>query len=57
MDEFDGRPHWGKIHFQTAATLAGRYPEWDIFQQARAKYDPAAMFSNDYVDRVLGTAG
>lgn len=57
MDEFDGRPHWGKIHFQTAATLAGRYPEWDIFQQARAKYDPAAMFSNDYVDRVLGTVG
>jgi FAD-linked oxidoreductase len=54
MDEFDGRPHWGKVHFQTAATLAGRYPEWDIFQTVRAQYDPTNMFSNDYVDRVLG---
>ena len=23
-----GRPHWGKLHFQTAETLAPRYPEW-----------------------------
>lgn len=54
MDEFDGRPHWGKMHFQTATTLAGRYPEWDAFQAARAEYDPTAMFANDYTDRVLG---
>ena len=56
MDEFDGRPHWGKMHFQTAATLAGRYPEWDVFQTVRAEYDPTNMFSNDHVDRVLGVA-
>lgn len=54
MDEVDGRPHWGKMHFQTAATLAGRYPEWDTFQQVRAAYDPTGVFSNDYTDRVLG---
>jgi len=24
MDRFDGRPHWGKLHYQTAATLAPR---------------------------------
>ncbi len=54
MDEFDGRPHWGKMHFQTAATLAPRYPEWDQFQQVRAKYDPAGVFTNDYTNRVLG---
>src|SRR5262249_37191751 len=28
MDDYDGRPHWGKLHFQTAATLAPRYPRW-----------------------------
>jgi len=56
MDEFEGRPHWGKMHFQTAATLAGRYPEWDVFQTARAEYDPTNMFSNDYIDRVLGVS-
>lgn len=57
MHEFDGRPHWGKMHFQTAATLAPRYPEWDQFQQVRAKYDPAGVFTNDYTNRVLGPVG
>ena len=28
FDEYGGRPHWGKRHIQTAATLAPRYPEW-----------------------------
>jgi FAD-linked oxidoreductase len=56
MDRFDGRPHWGKRHFQTAETLAPRYPEWAAFQQARAVLDPTGVFSNDYVDRVLGPA-
>ena len=32
MDDYGGRPHWGKLHYQTAATLAPRYPRWDDFQ-------------------------
>lgn len=54
MNSYGGRPHWGKLHFQTAQTLAPRYPEWDAFQRARARLDPNGMFSNDYLDRVLG---
>jgi FAD-linked oxidoreductase len=54
MDGFDGRPHWGKRHFQTADTLASRYPDWAAFQAARAELDPAGAFTNDYVRRVLG---
>ena len=54
MDEFAGRPHWGKMHFQTAATLAPRYPKWDDFQKLRTTYDPDGVFSNEYTDRVLG---
>ena len=54
MDRLDGRPHWGKLHFQTAATLAARYPEWDRFQAVRRKLDPDGRFSNAYLDRVLG---
>lgn len=50
----DGRPHWGKAHTATAEVLAPRYPEWATFQRIRARLDPAGMFSNDYVDRVLG---
>jgi L-gulonolactone oxidase len=54
MDELGGRPHWGKRHFQTAATLRGRYPGWDRFQAVRARLDPKGRFANAYVERVLG---
>jgi L-gulono-1,4-lactone dehydrogenase len=54
MDELDGRPHWGKRHFQTAATLRPRYPDWDRFQAIRHRLDPAGRFANAYVERVLG---
>lgn len=54
MDEYGGRPHWGKRHFQTAATLATRYPAWAEFQRARDELDPNRIFSNEYTDRVLG---
>jgi L-gulonolactone oxidase len=54
MDELDGRPHWGKRHFKTAATLRGRYPGWDRFQAVRRRLDPEGRFANAYTDRVLG---
>jgi L-gulonolactone oxidase len=54
MDELGGRPHWGKRHFQSAATLSGRYPEWARFQAVRRRLDPEGRFANAYTDRVLG---
>lgn len=54
MDDYGGRPHWGKLHYQTAEALAPRYPEWDRFQAVRARLDPQGIFVNDYLDRVLG---
>ena len=54
FDEVGGRPHWGKLHYQKAATLAARYPEWDRFQTLRRTLDPEGRFANDYVTRVLG---
>ncbi len=54
MDDYDGRPHWGKLHFQDAASLAPRYPEWDRFMETREKLDPTGVFKNPYTDRVLG---
>jgi L-gulonolactone oxidase len=53
-DAHGGRPHWGKRHFQTAATLGPRHPGWDAFQAVRARLDPDGVFANGYVDRVLG---
>lgn len=55
MDDHDGRPHWGKLHYQDAGTLAPRYPEWDTFASWRSKLDPTGTFRNTYLDRVLGT--
>jgi FAD/FMN-containing dehydrogenase len=57
MNDYEGRPHWGKLHYQRAATLAGRYPAWQRFQDMRGRLDPNGMFTNDYIDRVLGPAG
>ncbi len=54
MGEYDGRPHWGKRHFQTAATLAPLYPEWGSFKAARDELDPGRVFANEYATRVLG---
>jgi L-gulonolactone oxidase len=54
MDDYGGRPHWGKLHGQRAATLAPRYPQWDDFQAARDKLDPDRTFANPYLERVLG---
>jgi len=54
MDDHDGRPHWGKLHFQSAATLAPRYPRWDEFQGIRRRLDPDGRFANPYTYRVLG---
>jgi L-gulono-1,4-lactone dehydrogenase len=54
MDSYEGRPHWGKMHFQRSETLAPRYPRWDDFQRVRARVDPEGRFANPYLDRVLG---
>jgi L-gulono-1,4-lactone dehydrogenase len=54
MDEYGGRPHWGKRHYQTAATLRPRYPGWDRFEAVRDRLDPERKFENDYLRRVLG---
>lgn len=50
----DGRPHWGKIHFQSAETLQTRYPRFGEFRALRERLDPEQRFVNEYVSRVLG---
>ncbi|MGH2758408.1 MAG: D-arabinono-1,4-lactone oxidase [Actinomycetota bacterium] len=57
MMSFDGRPHWGKLHFRDAASLAGAYPGWRDFMDVRDKLDPTGLFRNGYLDRVLGPPG
>ena len=54
MNAHEGRPHWGKLHFQTAQTLRSRYPMWDQFLGVRHRMDPDFVFANTYLERVLG---
>jgi FAD-linked oxidoreductase len=54
MRSAGGRPHWGKLHYRTAEDLEPAYPEWQRFQALRKRLDPDGVFSNAYLERVLG---
>jgi L-gulonolactone oxidase len=54
MMSFDGRPHWGKLHFRDASNLRPAYPRFDDFITVRDRLDPERRFANAYLDRVLG---
>ncbi len=49
-----GRPHWGKMHWRSAADLQQSYAHWQSFIDVRNQLDPARMFANSHLDRVLG---
>jgi L-gulono-1,4-lactone dehydrogenase len=54
MDEYGGRPHWGKRHYQSAATLRPRYGGFERFLAVRDRRDPERKFENEYLKRGLG---
>ncbi len=55
MRGYQGRPHWGKIHYRDAESLAEVYPHHSEFVAVRDRLDPDRVFTNPYLDRVLGT--
>ncbi|MFI6174841.1 D-arabinono-1,4-lactone oxidase [Nonomuraea sp. NPDC051191] len=54
MNRLEGRPHWGKLHTRDAAYLRKVYPRFDDFVALRDRLDPRRVFTNDYLDVVLG---
>ena len=54
MRDLDGRPHWGKMHWRTAADLRPAYPRFDDFLAVRERTDPQRVFANAYLETVLG---
>lgn len=54
VDNVGGRPHWGKMHTLDADVLRTRYPRFDDFNAVRHTVDPGGLFSNAYLDQVLG---
>jgi FAD-linked oxidoreductase len=54
LRDHGGRPHWGKLHTRAAADLAPDYPRWPDFAAIRDRIDPERIFTNPYLERVLG---
>ncbi|MEC3981066.1 D-arabinono-1,4-lactone oxidase [Amycolatopsis sp. H20-H5] len=57
VGQVGGRPHWGKMHDLGAPELREHYPRFDDFLRVRKEVDPGGLFTNTYLDRVLGPAG
>lgn len=55
-DELGARCHWGKALAVSADVLCQRYPRWDAFRAARARFDPDELFANAFTDQ-LGLSG
>ena len=56
LRDFDARPHWGKAHTADADVLAPRYPEWELFQRVRRRFDPDGVFPHRSLARLLERA-
>ncbi|GAA4071367.1 D-arabinono-1,4-lactone oxidase [Nonomuraea soli] len=54
MTRLGGRPHWGKLHTRDASYLAKAYPRFGDFVALRDRLDPRRLFTNPYLDSVLG---
>ena len=47
--EYDGRPHWGKIHFMTPERIAALFPRYQDFLEMRRRFDPNGTFLNPHL--------
>ena len=52
--EHMGRPHWGKLHFMTAARMADLFPRYADFCRVRKAFDPRGMFLNPHLRDLFG---
>ena len=57
FQRYQGRPHWGKMHTQTAHSLEKLYPRWDDFRRVRASLDPKGIFLNSYLKTLFDANG
>ena len=44
--QYNGRPHWGKLHFMTADRLERLFPRYNDFVAMRRRFDPKGTFLN-----------
>lgn len=46
---WDGRPHWGKVHYLSGAELAQCHPGWSRWWEIRDQLDPNELFLHPYL--------
>ncbi len=46
---YEGRPHWGKVHYLAGRRLESLYPCWSRWWAVRDAVDPEGTFLNDYL--------
>jgi FAD-linked oxidoreductase len=51
--DYNGRPHWGKLHTLTATDLHTRYPHYEDFLTLRNRLDPTQTFTNPYTRQIF----
>lgn len=54
LQQYQARPHWGKLHFMTRDRLGELFPEFDTFLAVRREFDPHGTFLNDHLRPLLG---
>jgi FAD/FMN-containing dehydrogenase len=54
LEQFEARPHWGKLHFMTRERLQRRYPNLDAFAAVRRSLDPHGVFLNAHLRPLFG---
>ncbi len=55
MRGLDGRPHWAKEMDHDADQIRALYPMADRFRAARDRLDPERVFTNRFLERILGS--
>lgn len=53
--QFDGRPHWGKVHTLNGTELAHAHPNWTRWWQVRDAADPSGTLLNPWLASVRPT--
>ena len=53
LQKYQGRPHWGKLHSMTAASLRDLYPKLDDFMALRQQLDPQQKWLNPYLKQLF----
>ena len=53
-NQYNGRPHWGKLHSRKRTDFTKLYPKFDDFKDIRSTLDPTGKFLNPHLRDVFG---